>query len=71
MKRKTKSERKYPAGWTEKNVSTLAKHYETQSEHEQVAEYEASFAAENQTVMVVPTDLVPRIVKMIRKKRSA
>lgn len=49
----------------------LAEHYDNQAEDEQVAEHEAAFVAEGQTVMVVPTELVPQIVKLISKKRSA
>ena len=67
----SKAKQKYPAGWDEERVRALAKHYETQTEDEQVAEHEAAFLAEGQTVMVVPTELVPKIVKLIGKKRSA
>lgn len=66
-----KKKQQYPAGWDEKRVRALAKHYENQTEDEQVAEHEAAFRAENQTVMVVPTELVPEIVKLIKKKRPA
>ncbi|HEY3788981.1 MAG TPA: hypothetical protein VGL71_09005 [Urbifossiella sp.] len=66
-----KKKQKFPAGWDETRVSALANHYETQSEDEQVAEHEAAFVAENQTVMVVPTDMVPKIVKLIHKRRIA
>jgi len=61
----------YPAGWDEKRVRKLAEHYDNQSEDEQVAEHEAAFLAKGQTVMVVPTELVPEIVKLISKKRPA
>jgi len=61
----------YPAGWDEKRVRRLADHYDNQTEDEQVAEHEAAFRAPNQTVMVVPTELVPKIVKLISKKRTA
>jgi len=61
----------YPAGWDEARVRKLAEHYDHQTEGEQVAEHEAAFRAEGQTVMVVPTELVPEIVKLISKKRPA
>lgn len=66
-----KKKQKYPAGWDEGRVRKLAEHYDTQTENEQVAEHEAAMQAENQTVMVVPTELVPEIVKFINKKRPA
>jgi hypothetical protein len=62
---------KYPAGWDEERIRKLAGHYDKQTEDEQVAEHEAAFHAEGQTVMVVPTELVPEIVKLINKKRPA
>jgi hypothetical protein len=61
----------YPAGWDEKRIRKLAEHYDNQTEDEQVKEHEAAFKSEGQTVMVVPTELVPEIVKLINKKRTA
>ncbi len=61
----------YPAGWDEERIRKLAQHYDNQAEDEQVAEHEAAFLAEDQTVMVVPTELVPAIVKLISEKRPA
>jgi hypothetical protein len=67
----TKRKQKYPAGWDEKRVRKLAEHYDNQTEDEQVAEHEAAFRAKSQTVMVVPTELVPQIIKLINRKRPA
>ena len=64
-------EQTYPEGWDEKRIRKLAKHYDDQSEDEQVAEHEAAFLAEGQTVMFVPTELVPAIVKLINEERPA
>jgi hypothetical protein len=58
----------YPAGWNEERVRKLLLHYETQSEEEAVAEDEAAFRRRDQTVMVVPTRLVPTITKMIARE---
>jgi len=66
-----KSKQAYPAGWDEERIRKLAEHYDKQAEDEQVAEHEAAFLAEGQTVMVVPTELVPAIVKLISEKRPA
>jgi hypothetical protein len=66
-----KKKQTYPAGWDEERVRKLAEHYDTQTEDDQVAEHEAAFRAEGQTVMVVPTELVPAIVKLIGRKRPA
>ena len=61
----------YPAGWDEARVRKLAEHYDNQTEDEQVAEHEAAFEADGQTVMVVPTEMVPAIVKLLGTKRPA
>jgi hypothetical protein len=61
----------YPAGWDEKRIGKVAEHYSHQTEDEQVAEHEAAFQAEGQIVMVVPTEWVPEIVKLLGKKRPA
>jgi hypothetical protein len=60
---------KYPVGWDEERVRKLAEHYDNQTEDEQAAEIEAALTEKNQTVMVVPTELVPEIIKLINKKR--
>ncbi len=69
MKRSKKQ--KLPAGWTEERIGQLAEYYDNQTEDEQVAEHEAALQAEGHTVMVVPTELVPEILKLITKKRTA
>lgn len=69
MKRTKKQ--KLPAGWTEERIRQLAEYYDNQSEDEQVAEHKAALRAEGHTVMVVPTELVPEILKLITKKRTA
>jgi hypothetical protein len=66
-----KKKQTYPAGWDETRIRKLAERYDHQTEAEQVAEHEAAFHAKGQTVMVVPTALVPAIVKLIGKKRPA
>ena len=67
---------RYPAGWNEERVRQLLQHYETQTEEEAVAEDEAAFRLHDQTVMVVPKILVPKITRMIateglRKQRGS
>ena len=62
---------KFPAGWDEDRVKRVLAHYEEQSEEEAVAEDEAASEAQDQTVMEVPTDLVPTIRDLIAKRKSA
>lgn len=60
-----------PRGWTEEQIRELAAHHDQQSEDAQAAEIDAALAAEDQTVMVVPTALVPEIQALIARKRGA
>ena len=60
-----------PKGWTEDKIRQLAEYHDNLTEDEQAAEIEAALTDEHQTVMVVPTELVPEIVKLINKKRPA
>jgi hypothetical protein len=60
-----------PKGWTDEDIRKLAEYHDNLTEDEQAAEIEAALTDEHQTVMVVPTELVPEIVKLINKKRPA
>jgi len=62
---------KFPPGWDAERVKKVLAHYESQSEEEAVAEDEAAFEAPGQTVMEVPTDLVPAVRELIAKRKSA
>jgi hypothetical protein len=62
---------KYPQGWDQARVRRVLDHYESQSEEEAVAEDEAAFEQRDQTVMEVPTDLVPTVRELIAKHRKA
>ena len=63
---------KFPPGWDEERVQRVLEHYESQSEAEAVAEDEAAYESPSETMMSVPTELVPEVRELIarRKKRS-
>ena len=61
----------YPPGWDAERVKRVLAHYESQSEEEAVGEDEAAFEASGQTVMEVPTELVPAIRELIAKHKPA
>jgi hypothetical protein len=69
--KKTMKKQRLPKGWTEEQIRKLAEYHDNMTEDQQVAEIEASLNDENQTMMMVPTELVPEIVKLINKKRPA
>lgn len=56
-----------PEGWSEARVTDVIAHYETQSEDEAVAEDEAALSESGQTVMVVPTRLVPAVRELLAR----
>jgi hypothetical protein len=63
-------EQNYPKGWSEARIQKVIAHYENQTDDEAVAEDEAAYQAKGQTVMIVPTKLVPAIRRLLAKKVS-
>ena len=63
-------ENRFPPGWDEERVRKVLAHYEEQTEAEAVAEDEAPFEEPTQTVMEVPTALVPVIRELIAKHHA-
>jgi len=63
------TENRFPRGWDEGRVQKILARYETQSEAEAVAEDEAAFERSGQTVMEVPSELVPAVRELIAKHR--
>ena len=60
-------QKRFPPGWDENRVRRALAHYEDQTEEEAVAEDEAAVEEPDQTVMEVPTTLVPAIRELIAK----
>ena len=63
-------ENRFPRGWDEERVRRVLAHYEEQTEAEAVAEDEAAFEDQTQTVMEIPTALVPAIRELIAKHQA-
>ena len=61
----------FPKGWDERRVVGLLAHYETQSEEEIVTEDEAIWFDPEQTVMEVPSKLVPAVRELIARHGAA
>jgi hypothetical protein len=64
------SQNRFPPGWDATRVRQVLKHYEEQTEDEAVAEDEAAFEDQTQTLMEVPTALVPAIRELIAKHHA-
>jgi len=62
---------RFPPGWDAERVKRVLAHYESQSEEEAVAEDEAAFETSGQTVIEVPTEIVPAIRELIAKHKTA
>jgi hypothetical protein len=61
---------RFPAGWDQARVEKVLAHYDGQSEDEAMAEDESALREPGQTLMVVPTDLVPLVRALIAKRRT-
>lgn len=61
----------FPPGWDEKRVREVLAYYESQIEEEQVAEHQAAYESAEETMIGVPTALVPAVRKLIRDWRGA
>ena len=59
----------FPPGWDEDRVRRVLTHYEEQTEEEAVAEDEAALEDKTQTLMEVPTELVPTVRELIAKRK--
>ena len=64
------SENRFPAGWDEERVRRVLEHYEQQTSEEAVAEDEAAFENQDETMMKVPHELVPAIRELIAKHQG-
>jgi hypothetical protein len=63
-----KDPNRYPKGWNRLKVQRVIAHYEGQTDEEAIAEDEAAYTDPAFTMMQVPTELVPRVQKLIAKR---
>ena len=62
---------KFPPGWNAARVKRVIEHYESQGEDEAVAEDEAARDQPGQTLMEVPSELVPEVRELIAKRKAS
>jgi hypothetical protein len=60
----------FPAGWDEEKVREVIAYYEQQTDEEAVAEDEAAFAGQHETVMDVPLELLPVVRELIARHHA-
>ena len=61
---------KFPKGWDENRVRRVLANYESQTEEQAVAEDEAAYEDQTQTIMEVPTALVPAVRALIANHKA-
>lgn len=61
----------FPPAWNTARIKRVLKHYESQTEEESVTEDEATFEQPGQTVMEIPSDLVPAVRRLIAKRKAS
>lgn len=57
----------YPPGWDQERVRDVLDYYEHQSEEEAAAEHEAALSRPRETLMTVPTEIVPAVRELISR----
>ena len=60
----------FPEGWDENRVKRLIARYDVMSDEEMIAEDEAAGNGQGQTIMVVPSGLVPAVRELIAREAS-
>jgi hypothetical protein len=62
-----KKQQDFPPGWDAEKVKALADYYDNQTDDEAIAEAEEALEAEGQTLVMVPSELMPTIRALIAK----
>ena len=63
-------QRIFPPEWDEEKVRRVIAYYERQSEDQTLAEDEAAFEDQSQTLIEVPSELVPVVRQLIAKRQG-
>jgi hypothetical protein len=64
------NKKKFPPGWDESRVRRVLEHYESQGDDEAVAEDEATLDTPGQTLIEVPSKIVPRVRQLIAEHEA-
>jgi len=65
MKRNDPNE--YPPGWNQARVRDVVDYYDHQTDEEAAAEHEAALSRPGETLMSVPTQIVPAVRELISR----
>ena len=62
------SDKQFPPGWDAARVQRLIAHYEQMDDDAMIAEDESADETKGQTLMVVPSSLVPAVRELIARQ---
>ena len=65
------SKQNFPPGWDEKKVREVIAHYDRLTDEERGAEIETAADAPGETLMAVPTAVVPAVLKLIKRHEKS
>lgn len=57
----------YPSGWNQERVRDLVDYYEHQTDEGAAVEHEAALSRPGETLISVPTDIVPAVRELISR----
>ena len=60
----------FPLGWDQERVRRILAYYEKQVEEQVLAEGEAAFEDQSQTIMEIPNELVPAVRELIARRQT-
>lgn len=66
-----KGKQRFPPGWDEEKVREVIAHYDGLTDVERGAEIDAAAEAPGDTLMAVPTALVPAVLKLIKRHEKS
>lgn len=58
---------RYPKSWDAKRVQAVIDHYDNQTDEEAIAEADAAYRTGAVTMMAIPVELVPKVIRLIGK----
>lgn len=68
-KKKKPAKQYLPKGWNQERVQKVIDYYDNQTDEEGAAEYEAGMAVNGQSMILVPTKLIPEIEALIARRK--
>jgi hypothetical protein len=65
------TKQKFPPGWSDRKVRAVIKHYERLSDEELAREIESAPEVTEETLISVPTELVPAVRELIAQHQKS